>query len=117
MFTSSIKTYLFSIGKYKIYEHLRAQSKLNLVDDILYEFDVVEELNIEEEHLTERQILIKENFKKLGNQCQLILELFYLKGQTLKDIKIIENYENTDVVKSQKSRCLRKLRTLMHVKK
>ncbi|WP_179351154.1 RNA polymerase sigma factor [Winogradskyella vidalii] len=113
-FTSSIKTYLFSIGKFKIYEHLRAHSKLNIIDAPINEEITLEDLTLENEVLSEREQLVKANFKKLGKQCQRILELFYLKGNTLKDIKEIENYDKTDVVKSLKSRCLKKLKHLVN---
>ena len=112
-FTSSIKTYIFSIGKFKIYEYLRANSKLKVIDAPINEGITLEDLNLENDILSDREKLVKANFKKLGKQCQLILELFYFKGKTLKDIKTIENYDNTDVVKSQKSRCLRKLKQLV----
>ncbi len=112
-FTSSIKTYIFSIGKFKIYEHLRNTSKLKIIDEPINPEITLQDFNLDTEVLSEREQLVKSNFKKLGKQCQLILELFYLKGKTLKDIKIIENYDNTDVVKSQKSRCLRKLKQLV----
>ncbi len=113
-FTSSIKTYLFSIGKFKIYEYLRANSKLKIIDAPINAEITLEDLSLENELLSEREALVKLNFKKLGKQCQLILELFYLKGKTLEDIKGEENYENTDVVKSLKSRCLKKLKQLVN---
>lgn len=113
-FTSSIKTYLFSIGKFKIYEYLRANSKLKIIDAPVNPEISLDNLSLENEIMSEREQLVKTNFKKLGKQCQLILELFYLKGKTLKDIKGEENYENTDVVKSLKSRCLKKLKQLVN---
>jgi len=112
-FTSSIKTYIFSIGKFKIYEYLRANSKLKIIDTPINTEITIDELDLNNDILTEREQLVKANFKKLGKQCQLILELFYFKGKTLKDIKVMGNYDNTDVVKSQKSRCLRKLKQLV----
>ncbi|TXE12757.1 sigma-70 family RNA polymerase sigma factor [Seonamhaeicola algicola] len=112
-FTSSIKTYIFSIGKFKIYEYLRKNAKLKIVDEPVNSEITLDNLNLDADVLSEQEQLVKVNFKKLGKQCQLILELFYLKGKTLKNIQIIENYDNTDVVKSQKSRCLRKLKQLV----
>lgn len=112
----SLKTYLFSIGKYKIYEQLRERSKLKLVEQPFRTEIDLEDFDLEPEQLSEREKLVKSNFKKLGKQCQLVLEMFYLRGLTLDDIKTIESYENTNTVKSQKSRCLRKLRTLLNIK-
>ena len=115
--TSSIKTYVFSIGKYKIYEYLRKNAKLRLVDEPIETNVSIDNLDLDESILSERQILLKKNIQKLGKQCQLILEYFYLKGMNLEDIKNYENYENTNVVKSQKSRCLRRLRQLIQKEK
>lgn len=112
-FSSSIKTYLFAIGKFKIYAYLKNKSKLSLITmNEIYE-PVLLDMDLDTDELTERQGLLKKYFQQLGEQCQLILELFYLKGNTLQDIREIENYQNTDVVKSQKSRCLSKLRKLI----
>lgn len=113
-FTSSIKTYLFSIGKFKIYEYLRAHAKLKIIDEPVNPEITLDNLNLETEVLSEREALVKLNFKKLGGKCQRILELFYLQSKTLSDIKGEENYENTDVVKSLKSRCLKKLKLLVN---
>lgn len=112
--TCSIKTYLFSIGKFKIYEYLRANSKLKVIDTPINEDITLDDLSLENEVLSKREQLVKVNFKKLGTQCQQILELFYLQGKTLADIKDEEHYENTDVVKSLKSRCLKKLKALVN---
>ncbi|MFK7834565.1 MAG: RNA polymerase sigma factor [Winogradskyella sp.] len=114
-FTSSIKTYLFSIGKFKIYEYLRANSKLKIIDTPINAEITIEDLSLENEVLSEQEQLVKTNFKKLGKACQEILELFYLKGKTLADIKGEKKYENTDVVKSLKSRCLKKLKQLVTI--
>ncbi|WP_026754118.1 RNA polymerase sigma factor [Sediminibacter sp. Hel_I_10] len=113
-FTSSIKTYIFSIGKFKIYEHHRRSSKLKLIDQPVNPEITVDHLDLENEQLTEQEMLVNRHFKTLGKQCQLILELFYLQGRTLNEIKGVEHYENTDVVKSLKSRCLKKLRQLVN---
>ena len=113
-FTSSIKTYIFSIGKFKIYEQLRKNSKFKVIDVPINENITIDDLNLDSDILTEREQLVKANFKKLGKQCQQVLELFYLKGKTLNDIKIIKQYDNTDVVKSYKSRCLRQLKQLVN---
>jgi len=111
---SSLKTYIFSIAKYKIYEHLRETSKLRLVKAEMTSKIGTKNLKLTDEPLTEREKLVKSSLKKLGKQCQQVLEMFYLRGLTLDDIKILENYQNTNTVKSQKSRCLRKLRSLVN---
>ncbi len=110
-FSSSIKTYLFGIGKFKLYEQLRAQKKLVLVDDFQ---DQEAMIAVENTELTERQKALKQHFQKLGERCRNILELFYLQGFKIKEIVIAANYENENTVKAQKSRCLKQLKTMMN---
>ena len=111
--TSSIKTYIFGIGKFKIYEHLRVDSKLKIIDEPLRS-DITEDLDLDSQVLNEREQLVKKQFKKLGQQCQEILELFYLQGRSISEIQVFKEYESTDVVKSLKWRCLKKLKQLVN---
>ena len=50
------------------------------------------------------------NFNLLGEKCQEILNLFYYKSLTIDEIVQVQGYENKNVVKSQKSRCLKSLK-------
>ncbi len=108
---SSISTYLFAIGKYKIYHSFREKAKLNITDDIEvveknFDFDV----NFNEEKPTNQQILLKKGFKKIGDRCKEVLELFYYYGYNLDEITEILNYSGKNVLKSQKSRCIKQLK-------
>lgn len=112
---SSIKTYLFSIGKYKIYELLRRKKKI--VNTItLEQVENIENLahwNLEETTLDGQQEKVKTAFKSLGKRCQRILELFYTENKSIKEIMHLENYENENTVKAQKSRCMKSLREMI----
>lgn len=108
---SSIKTYLFGIGKYMIYTKLKEQKRVRPVETI-------EESNDPElvEHipqgiqLTEEKKRVLEAFELLGERCKQVLTLFYYRGFTLEEIAKVLQYNSTDVVKSQKSRCLRSIK-------
>lgn len=115
-FSSTIKTYLFSIGKFKIYEALRARKKMMPVGELKLENQNIETAELEENGLTPRQQQLKAQFKKLGERCQHILELFYLQGLRIAEIKEAEGYENENTVKATKSRCLKQLKQLMSPK-
>ena len=58
-------------------------------------------------------LLLQIYFLKLGSHCQKILELFYYQEKKLGDIVNALGYDNKDVVKSQKSRCIKQLRKLI----
>lgn len=109
---SSISTYLFSIGKYMIYKRLKAKNKKVSID-YNYQLPQVIEDEIEEDDNENEVILLQENFKKLGEQCQKVLRLFYYEEKKLDAIQIELNYTNKDVLKSQKSRCLKQLKDLI----
>lgn len=109
--TSSIKTYLFAIGKFKIYRQLK-NNKLSFVDDLVIHSD--EELKtFEVEVSKKRQKVLKEALYNLGAKCKEVLELFYYEGLTLDEIQNFLKYSSKDVLKSQKSRCLKQLKEIV----
>lgn len=110
-FSSSVKTYLFAIGKYKIYNSLKVKNTTENFED--YEFllkDETEEILLPEEENIEK---IQNAFKQLGSKCREVLKLFYYENQSIEEIKDRLNYTSKDVVKSQKSRCIKQLKELM----
>lgn len=108
---SSIKTYLFSIGKYTLMNRLRKRSKMSPIEDC--EIPEVAWEVYDEEHETERLVNLQAGFNKLGEQCQKVLKLFYYEGKKLDEIQQLLGYTNKDVLKSQKSRCIKQLRDLI----
>lgn len=109
--TSSLKTYLFAIGKFKIYRQIK-KNNLNYGDDSVIHSD--EEIKtFEVEISNKRQKVLKEAFNYLGSKCKEVLELFYYEGLTLDEIQNFLNYSSKDVLKSQKSRCLKQLKELV----
>lgn len=112
---STVKTYLFSTGKYMIFKKFRDTKEFSTEESYLfdqYEQAVIEDV-FEDEGPDEYQKQLIANFKKLGDKCREILELFYLQGLKLEEIMNVQGYENKNVVKSQKSRCLKSLRELI----
>jgi RNA polymerase sigma factor (sigma-70 family) len=112
---SSIKTYLFSIGKYMIYKKINDYKYNKPVDQ---EDSDTLQMRVDyheyyEESEGDYQRLILKCFDRLGKKCQEVLKLFYYERLTLEEIKTYLNYESYNVVKSQKSRCLRTLKELI----
>ncbi len=109
---SSIKTYLFSIGKYMVFDYLRANKKVRVVDnEDLKLFDLVPDFEIlfkEESNSDEKKLELA--FSALGDKCKAVLKLFYYQDYTIEEITKILGYNSKDVVKSQKSRCLKSLK-------
>lgn len=107
----SLKTYLFTIGKYQIYNRLKIKTVLEDVSD--YE-SLLQEENENTFLLQEDNITALQNaYKGLGGKCQEVLRLFYYQNYSLEEIKNYLDYTSKDVVKSQKSRCLKQLKEII----
>ncbi|WP_158860390.1 RNA polymerase sigma factor [Lunatibacter salilacus] len=114
---SSIKTYLFAIGKYKLIEHLRTIGKYELVP--FEDVSLLDEISLVTENvadgLDEQTLQLKMGYSQLGEKCREVLRMFYYDGKKLAEIQHLLGYETKDTVKSQKSRCIKQLKTLVGV--
>ena len=106
---SSIKAYIFGIGKHKILDKIRYNKKQK---DIQYPQDNIDPIPVESEEFTIEQQLLHQHFKRLGESCQRILKFFYYRGLSIKDIVAAGSYKDENTVKSHKSRCLKQLRSM-----
>ena len=108
---SSLSTYLFGIGKFMIFQKLRKDGK-TIPMESFEKIEMTYDDYTEEE--TDLQIkLLQKGLNKLGDQCKKVLELFYYEEKKLDEIQSILGYTNKDVLKSQKSRCLKQLKELI----
>ena len=108
---SSLKTYLFAIGKYKILDYLKSTT---LQPHIPLEEESVEEVQLFEiETSDDRLAQLNEALDQLGPICQQMLKLFYYNELNLEEIQHHMAYESKDTVKSQKSRCLKQLKKII----
>jgi len=106
---SSIKTYLYAIGKFKIFAYLKSPKQEELSGD-----ELIEQISLFEIDTTEERLkLLQHAYLQLGPKCQQMLHLFYYKGLKLEDIQREMSYESKDTVKSQKSRCLKQLKEII----
>lgn len=114
---SSLSTYLISIGKYMILEKLRKNKKTVNSESILeisQDMDqTLENFDVVQKSLNPRQQLLNSHFERLGEKCKAILKLFYYQKYSIKQIMEIGGYNSENVVKSQKSRCLKSLKDAM----
>lgn len=108
----SIKTFLFGIGKYLLFEKARKNKKRVL--DFPLEKEDYNYKNIAEGFLEETpnqlEILLQKGFVSLGKKCKEVLRLFYYRGFTIEEISEKLGYKDKNVVKSHKSRCIKQLK-------
>lgn len=107
---STVKTYLYAIGKHKILNAQRQQR--NQMKLVVEQVEVEEQQKEKEEHAFKKE-LISKAFDQMGEKCRDILLRFYYKRYSVEAIMIDMNYKNENTVKAHKSRCLSQLREIV----
>jgi len=111
MLKSSIKTYLFAVGKNKFLEWRKAGKKFT--GEINYYLEDRGEEEKEEKENKELQLeLLEAGMNQLGDACKNILRLFYFLKKSMDEITGILGYKNADTVKNQKYKCMQRLKKI-----
>ena len=110
--TSGVKSYLYSIAKNKAREHLRKSGKV--VDGEKLQL-VSNENGVEEKQILESKInKVNETLQSMGDPCKSLLQLYYYKRISMSEIGDLMGYKNSDTVKNQKYKCIKRLQKLLH---
>ena len=91
---TKVKTYLFGIAKYQIFNALKAKKKLYALPD---ETEDIETVVIEDEILTQEQKLLAKYFGQIGESCQEVLKMFYYRGLSIKEIVELSHYKDEHI--------------------
>lgn len=110
---TNIKSYLFAIAKNKFRERSRQQAKTTTLSDQHLKIVATDTTVIDAEKQEQIQLASKA-FKKLGEKCQQLLQLAIVFKQSMQEIAEQLQYENTNTAKTQKYKCLIRLRKLYH---
>lgn len=119
--TSTIKTYLFSIGKNLFREKFRDKhNRLVNLDDVSNTNAVNDQLdssvldNYQDQHQKE---LVRHLLSEIGDPCKKLLELMFIQGYSAEAVVREMGYSDERVVRKRKSLCLKKLREMVAEKK
>lgn len=110
--SSSIKTYLFGIGKFKILNKLKQDKRLLNID---VKDDAHNEIIIDDDSPSEQTILLSKNLEKISDSCKKVLKLYYYRNLTIDEIVAQTDYKDGNTVRSHKSRCLKRLKSLFKI--
>ena len=109
--SSSVKTYLFAIGKHKILEQKKAAVKFtHKLDEQLIETPDVGKWD--DEMYEDSLQLVEKCLEKLGEPCKSLLELYYYHGMSMDEIASRMNYKNRYTSKNLKYKCVNRLRRI-----
>ena len=107
---SSVKTFLISLTRNLWLNNLRKKERSN-ARDVIFEKqrEHVEESMLEliNEREKKKQILLL--LEQAGEMCKKILLLFYFQELSMKEMVAHLPYENEQVIRNKKSKCLQKL--------
>ena len=80
----------------------------------LSEIDAFAEIETEDLSLNYYQQQLSELLKKLSESCKALLRLYYYRNLSIKEIVEHTNYKDANTVKSHKSRCMKRLKSMVN---
>lgn len=107
--TSTLSTYLFAVGKYKMMARDRKFKEMTTELD-LQNLNLVDSDAEEMEEKEEKERKINELVSKMTYPCSDILRMHYWEKLSGEEIAVKMRYVSTDAVKSQKYKCMQKLK-------
>ena len=109
---SSLKTYLFSIGKNKVRQQFDEAARKEKHGDGLQEhYRFLAEDSDAAVIFEEAKRQTAELFNSIGEGCKEILRLFYYEKRSMSEIASIMGHKNEGVSRTTKKRCLEKIRS------
>lgn len=110
--SSKLKTYLYSVCRRIWLKKLSQQSKkTNNISD--FEDIISTDVDIEDHEQKEEQFdKMQSALLHLGEPCKTIIQDFYINNLSMHDISEKFGYTNTDNAKTQKYKCLQRLKKL-----
>lgn len=110
--TSKLKTYIYSISRRIWLKKLAQQSKKT---NNISEFEDVIAVEEDLEHHEAKDLQFDKMdsaLQQLGEPCKTIIQDFYINNLSMQDISEKFGYTNTDNAKTQKYKCLQRLKKL-----
>jgi len=110
-----IKTYMYSVCRRLWLKRLQHDQKFTTkVENLLETVHVEEELEDHEKKNTDFMIM-ESAMNKIGEPCKSLLDAYYLQKKSMQDIASEFGYTNADNAKTQKYKCLVRLKKIFFV--
>jgi len=107
-----LKTYLYSVSKRLWLKKLQSIQRFGIQADDVEDFISVES-DLQKHQQEQNQFSIMENaMERIGEPCKSLLEAYYIQRKHMQEIAKQFNYTNADNAKTQKYKCLVRLKKL-----
>lgn len=111
-----LQTYLYSVCRRLWLKRLQKQNRFApSVENMVEIIPVDEEMDLHEK-LDNDFMLMESALKKIGQPCRRLLEAFYIEKKSMPEIAESFGYTNSDNAKTQKYKCLMRLKKLFFAK-
>jgi RNA polymerase sigma factor (sigma-70 family) len=107
-----ISTYLYAISRRLWLKRLAEKKRYTGNVEAYESFVGIDEVMVTIEEQESAFQRMKHALNRLGNPCRTILEDFYLRDASMEQIREKFGYTNTDNAKTQKYKCLQRLKKL-----
>jgi RNA polymerase sigma factor (sigma-70 family) len=110
---STLKTYLFGIGKNLTYQHHRKNQRM---ERVRAEYMIEVELLHDSATLLQTEMdlrVISKCLAAIGEPCRQLLDHFYFLRKTMDEISTVMGYKNPETAKNQKYKCMERLRKMV----
>ena len=106
----SLETYLYAIGKYTLLAGARKFKEI-ANDEIFQNYDIADSNPDDIEEKERLSAMADEVVENLDEPCASILRMHYWEKLSGEEIAVALNYGNADSVKTQKYKCMQKVKT------
>ncbi len=107
---SGIRTFLISISKNLWYNEIRRRQRAGNREKLyVADFDTADTVIDDVIGNRELKLQLSQMLNDLGESCKKILELYYYENLSMKEIVSHMHYENEQVVRNKKYKCLQQL--------
>ncbi len=116
---SKLSTYLLSVAKYMMYnKNRKTRGKESISLDYVSELEMGDaekdiKYFLEQEELYDK---LESALSELGSPCKEVLEAYYMDNMSMEDISELMSYTNANNAKTQKYKCLNRLKKIFRKK-
>jgi RNA polymerase sigma factor (sigma-70 family) len=110
---SSLKTFLSAIARNNWLHELRTRNRRNKREIAYMTLEEKIEEPLQPELNKNDANALHNLLEQIGNPCKKILTGFYYEDKSMKDLLTEFNYENEQVLRNKKSRCMKKLKEIL----
>lgn len=107
-----IKTFLYSVSRRLWLKRLQQKQRFSPGFELKEELVVVEEELVDHEKKNADYLMMEDSLLKVGEPCKSILEAYYIHKKNMPQIAEEFGYTNADNAKTQKYKCLVRLKKL-----